>query len=164
MTANFAGDLPSPLRAITTRPLFTMRLNVLPLQILGDTSGVVRRVGVVSGGTFTGPRLSGEILEGGSDWQTLRNDGSTALDVRLVLKTHDGAMIGMHYLGRRHGPADVIARLENREEVDPASYYFRITPLFETSSKTYGWLNHITAIGTGHRPPEGPVYSVFEVL
>ena len=95
MTANFAGDLPSPLRAITTRPLFTMRLNVLPLQILGDTSGVVRRVGVVSGGTFTGPRLSGEILEGGSDWQSVRHDGSTSLDVRLVLKTHDGALIGM---------------------------------------------------------------------
>ena len=164
MTADFEDNLPSPLRRIATRPLLVMRLSVRPLQIVGDTPAAFRRIGVVPGGTFTGARLSGEILEGGSDWQSVRNDGSTALDVRLVLKTHDGALIGMTYRGLRHGPADVIARLEKGEPVDPAEYYFRITPLFETSSKTYGWLNRITAIGTGHRLPEGPVYSVFEVL
>ena len=164
MTEDFEDSLPSPLRNIATRPLFVMRLNVRPLQIVGDTPGVFRRIGMVPGGTFTGARLSGAILEGGSDWQSVRKDGSTSLDVRLVLKTHDGALIGMNYRGLRHGPADVIARLEKGEAVDPASYYFRIAPLFETASNTYAWLNNITAIGTGHRFPEGPVYSVFEVL
>jgi hypothetical protein len=164
MTDDFPDNIPSALRAIATRPLLVMRLSVLPLQIIGDTPGGFRRIGVVPGGTFTGARLSGEILEGGSDWQSVRTDGSTALDVRLVLKTHDDALIAMSYRGVRHGPADVIAKLEKREAVDPADYYFRIAPLFETASKTYAWLNNITAIGTGHRFPDGPTYSVFEVL
>ncbi len=84
MTADFDDNLPAPLRAIATRPLFVMRLNVRPLQIVGDTPTTFRRIGVVPGGTFSGARLSGAILEGGADWQSVRTDGSTMLDVRLV--------------------------------------------------------------------------------
>jgi hypothetical protein len=64
----------------------------------------------------------------------------------------------------RHGPADVIARIGRGEAVDPASYYFRINPMFETASETYAWLNGILAIGIGHRFDDGPIYNVFEVL
>ena len=35
---------------------------------------------------------------------------------------------------------------------------------FETAASQYDWLNRIIAIGTGQRPPEGPIYDVFEVL
>ena len=34
----------------------------------------------------------------------------------------------------------------------------------ETAATTYDWLNRILAVGIGHRRPDGPVYSVFEVL
>ena len=81
-----------------------------------------------------------------------------------MLKTDDGALIGMTYRGIRHGPPDIIARIEAGEAADPASYYFRIAPLFETASVAHGWLNRIVAIGTGHRTAGGPVYSLFEVL
>jgi hypothetical protein len=60
---------------------------------------------VVPSGSFEGERLSGEVLGGGSDWQSVRTDGSTTLDVRLVLKTEDGALVGMTYRGMRYGPA-----------------------------------------------------------
>jgi hypothetical protein len=70
----------------------------------------------------------------------------------------------MAYRGLRRGPAEVIDRLERGEIVDPASYYFRIAPTFETSDGDLAWLNGILAIGTGHRLPEGPIYNVFEVL
>jgi hypothetical protein len=141
-----------------------MRLQVRPLQIIGDTPGAFRRVGVVPGGSFAGERLSGEVLDGGADWQAVRTDGSTTLDVRLVLKTTDGALIGMTYRGIRHGAADILARIDRGETVEPNSYYFRIAPLFETASKNYAWLNTLVAIGTGHRKADGPIYSVFEVL
>jgi hypothetical protein len=157
-------DLPEVLRNVRTRPLFVMHLNVRPLVVVGATPGVNRRIGLVPGGSFEGERLSGQVLDGGSDWQAIRSDGGTTLDVRLVLKTHDDAMIAMTYRGVRHGPADVISRLERGETVDPASYYFRITPMFETAAGAYDWLNRILAVGIGHRPPDGPVYSVFEVL
>ena len=124
----------------------------------------MRRIGVVPGGVFEGERLSGVVLDGASDWQSVRNDGATTLNVRLVLKTNDDALIAMTYLGIRHGPADVIAKLERGEAVDAASYYFRINASFETAAAKYDWLNRILAVGIGHRRAGGPVYSMFEVL
>ena len=157
-------ELPETMRSVQTAPLFVMRLVVPKVISIGATPGPFRRLGVVSGGTFEGERLSGKVLDGGNDWQDVRDDRSTTLDVRLALKTSDGGLIAMLYRGLRRGPADVIARIDRGEAVDPQSYYFRISPMFETASETYGWLNHIIAIGVGHRFPQGPVYSVFEVL
>jgi Protein of unknown function (DUF3237) len=163
MATNLFDDLPDALRHVRTQPLFVMRLDVRKLQLVGATPGAWRRVGVVPSGVFEGERLSGEVLEGGSDWQSVRSDGGTTLDVRLVLKTTDDALIAMTYRGVRQGPPEVIARLERGEVVDPASYYFRIAPVFETAAPQYAWLNNIVAIGTGHRLADGPVYSIFEV-
>jgi hypothetical protein len=158
------NDLPEFMKNVRTKPMFAMRLDVRPMLIVGATPGAYRRVGVVTGGSFEGERLSGAVLDGSSDWQTVRSDGSTTLNVRLVLRTEDGALIGMTYQGLRHGPADIIARIEKGEVVDPASYYFRINPLFETEAAKYDWINRVIAVGIGHRFADGPVYSVFEVL
>jgi hypothetical protein len=84
--------------------------------------------------------------------------------VRLILQTDDGVNITIAYRGIRHGAADVIQRLEKGEPVDPASYYFRINPVFEAPAGKYEFLNRVIAVGTGHRFKDGPVYSVFEVL
>lgn len=164
MTSALYDGLPETLRQVRTRPLFVMRLDVRKLQIVGAAPGAYRRIGVVPSGLFEGERLSGTVLEGGSDWQNVRSDGSTTLDVRLVLKTVDDALIGMTYRGIRQGPPEVIARIERGEVVDPDSHYFRIVPLFETAAPGYAWLNNIVAVGIGHRRADGPVYSVFEVL
>ncbi len=157
-------DLPDVLKNVRTRPLFVMHLDVRSLVVVGAAPGANRRIGVVSGGSFEGERLSGQVMDGGSDWQVVRADGSTTLDVRLVLNTKDDALIAMTYRGVRHGPADVIKQLEEGKAVDPASYYFRMSPMFETAATSYDWLNRILAVGIGHRRPDGPVYSVFELL
>jgi hypothetical protein len=149
---------------ITTRHIFTITLTVPEIQNLGKTPFGERRVAVDVGGSFTGPRLKGTVLRGGSDWILGRPDGCLQLDVRLTLKTDDGALIGMTYRGVRHGPAAVIERLNRGDKVDPAEYYFRCAPFFETSSEKYGWLNRVITVATGHRLPEGPIYDVFEVL
>lgn len=149
---------------IRTRHIFTLRLQVSGMQQIGGTPGGNRRIGLVAGGTFEGERLRGTVLPGGADWIMVRGDGATTLDVRLVLQTHDGSAIGMTYRGMRHGPSDVMDRLNRGEKVDAASYYFRTSVAFETGAQQYDWLNRIIAVGTGDRPPEGPVYDVFEVL
>ena len=164
MPTGLNDNLPDVLKTLRTRPLFVLHLDVRKLQIVGATPGAYRRVGVVPGGSFEGERLSGEVLDGGSDWQAVRTDGATTLSVRLVLKTRDDALIGMTYRGVRHGPPDVVARIEKGEVVDPASYYFRITPLFETGAEKYDWINRVVAVGIGYRRADGPIYSVFEVL
>jgi hypothetical protein len=156
-------NLPGVLKSVRTRPLFVMHLKVRPLVVVGATPGVNRRIGLVPSGSFEGDRLSGQVIDG-ADWQAVRADGSTTLDVRLVMQTDDDALIAMTYRGVRHGPKDVIERMERGEAVDPASYYFRINPMFETAAQAYDWLNRIVAVGIGRRQADGPVYSVFEVL
>jgi hypothetical protein len=149
---------------IRTTHLMTMTLGVSGMQAIGATPSGNRRIGLVAGGTFVGERLRGTVLPGGADWIMVRGDGSTTLDVRLVLETDDKALIGMTYRGMRHGPAAVMERVNRGEPVDPSEYYFRTAVAFETAAAKYDWLNRIIAVGTGRRPPEGPVYDVFEVL
>jgi hypothetical protein len=149
---------------IRTVPLMTLTLAVAGMQPVGATPNGSRRVGLVAGGTFEGPKLKGTVLPGGADWILGRPDGSTTLDVRIILETDDGATIAMTYRGMRHGPAAVMERVNAGQFVDPSEYYFRTSVAFETAAPKYDWLNRIIAIGTGSRPPEGPIYEIFEVL
>jgi hypothetical protein len=164
MSASLDQDQPDILRAIRARPLFQIRERVPPLYVVGQTPGAFRRIGVITGGAFEGERLSGEIISGGNDWQDVRKDNCTKLDVRLLLKTTDDALIVMTYHVLRHGPIAAMQALDRGETVDPASYYFRMSALFETSAPKYDWLNRIIGVGIGDRRPDGPVYSVFELL
>jgi hypothetical protein len=156
-------ELPEVLKSVNTSPLFVLREAVPPLIVIGQTPNAFRRIGVIQGGSFEGERLSGDVLTG-NDWQSVRTDSCIKLDVRLVLKTTDGELIVMTYTCLRAGPPSVIEKLDKGEEVDPGSYYFRMNPIFETSSKKYDWMNRIIAVGTGIRRADGPVYSIFEVL
>jgi hypothetical protein len=149
---------------IETLHLFDVEITVPEIQDIGDTPYGVRRVAQITGGTFEGERLRGRVLAGGGDWLLLRKDGVLNLDVRLNLETEDGAKIFMTYHGFRHGPEDVIARLNRGEDVDPGEYYFRTAPRFETAAEKYAWLNSIVCVATGLRKATGPVYEVFEVL
>jgi hypothetical protein len=149
---------------IRTAHLLTLKLAVNGSQPIGETPAGNRRIGLVAGGTFEGPKLRGIVLPGGADWIVGRSDGVTTLDVRIVLETDDKATIGLTYRGLRHGPADVMAKVNAGEFVDPALYYFRTVVNFETAAPKYAWLNKVFGIGTGSGPPEGPVYDIFEVL
>ncbi len=149
---------------IRTTHLFTLALQVSGMQVIGAGPAGNRRVGLVAGGTFEGPKLRGTVLPSGTDWIAVRADGVTTLDVRLVLETDDGAVVGMTYRGLRHGPAEVIEKVNRGEPVDPSTYYFRTSVAFETAAEKYAWLNSAIFVGTGDRKPNGPVYDVFEVL
>jgi hypothetical protein len=164
MSTRLTDGMSDVLKSVRTRPLFVMRLKVSKPQIVGATPSGLRRIGVISGGSFEGERLSGEVLDGGADWLMKRSDGAWTLDVRLVLKTDDDALIGMTYRGIRHGPPEIMARIDKGEVLDPSTHYFRSAPFFETEAPKYDWINRIVAVGMGHRMADGPLYSVFEVL
>ena len=150
---------------IQTRPVFELTLTVPKIEDLGATPLGVRKIATVTSGTFVGERLRGAVMASpGGDWLLLRNDGVLCLDVRLTLKTDDGDLIYMSYKGMRHGPKEVIDRLNKGEAVDPSTYYFRAVPVFETSSVKYGWLNRAVFVATGRRVATGPIYEVHEVL
>lgn len=153
---SLAQDLPESLRSVETRPLFVLREQVPPLIVVGRTPNAFRRIGLVQGGSFVGERLSGEVVSG-NDWQDVRADSCIRLDVRLVLKTTDGALIVMTYQCLRAGPPEIIEKLDRGEAVDPRSYYFRMNPMFETSTPEYDWMNRIISVGVGHRLADGPL-------
>jgi hypothetical protein len=150
---------------VETEFLFELTAELSGIRDLGQTPVGNRRIAEVSGGTFEGPRMRGKILPAAAgDWLIFRPDGVLQLDVRLTLETDDGAYIYMTYRGVRHGPEDVMTRLNAGEDVDASEYYFRTAPFFETGAEKYAWLNSIICIAKGDRKAIGPVYRVFQVL
>lgn len=147
--------------------LFTMSADLAPSLDAGEGPLGRRTLNAVSRGRFTGARLNGEINPGTGDWMLTRG-GVRVVDARVVLRTDDGALIHMSYGGRIMIPNDLIDGVRDlslRHLIDPARYYFRTTPVFETGAEKYAWLNGVVSIGFGKLVEGGGVaYDVFEVL
>jgi len=131
--------------------------------VVGDTPLGLRRIVPITGGRVEGPRLSAEILPGGADWQLARADGGVVLEARYTLRTTDGALVYVRNVGLRCGPPAVLARLGRGESVDPASYYFRTTPRFETAAPAYAWLNDLIAVASAVRRADAVILDFYAV-
>lgn len=136
---------------IQTRPLFDFVAHVGEPQVTPDGPYGIRRFIPITGGTFHGARLSGHLLPGGADCQLIRPDGVAELDVKATFQVDDGTIFLMRGLGMRHGPQEVLDRIAAGDAVDPATYYFRETMIFEAPAGPHDWLNRIIAVATGER-------------
>ncbi len=134
----------------------------VPLEV-GSSRYGRRRIVPITGGYFSGPRLRGTIVEGGADWQFVRQDGVMEIEARYTLKTDDGEFIYLANRGVRAASPEVAQQLLEGEEVSPSSYYFRSVPHFESGAGRYAWLNSIVAIGVGERRPDEVLISVYAV-
>ena len=110
-----------------------------------------RRFVPILSGNVQGPELSGDLLEGGVDWQVQRADGATDISAHYVLRTADGALIEVQSDGLRHGPPGVMARLARGEDVPPQDYFFRTLVRLTTGHASWLHLNKVMAIATGRR-------------
>ena len=117
----------APASDLQSEFLMELLLDVDPQLDAGHTS-----IAPVTGGSFSGARLQGTVHAGGADWIT-QVSGHSSLDVRITLETNDGAIIYMTYKG-------VVARSD-------AGLYWRVTPVFNTASEKYDWLNHAVFVG-----------------
>jgi len=115
-------------------------------QVIGNGPRGVRRIATVIGGKIEGPKIKGELLPFGADWLVLRPDGAWELDVRITIRTDDNELIYAYYRGVIDASPEVWERRANGEIVDPTEYYFRSTPVFETGSEKYKWLNKIICV------------------
>lgn len=100
-----------------------------------------------STGTFEGPRLRGTVSGPTGDWVTMRADGSMHLDVRLLMKTEDGADILMEYRGIGLAGATHITT----------------APMFQTGHADYAWLNSVVAVARGSSGGGSVSYDVYHV-
>ncbi|MCW1931417.1 DUF3237 domain-containing protein [Pararhodobacter zhoushanensis] len=128
---------------------------VSPPQVIGAVpTGRRQVIPIDAGGPFVGPDIKGTMVSG-FDWQLIRADGVTEVDAMYLLETGDGVRIECRNRGVRHGPASVMQRMMQGQEVDPAEYYFRTTPVFTAPEGRYDWLNRSVFVCTGARYRDG---------
>jgi hypothetical protein len=144
--------------------IFEARVTVDAPLDLGDVAKGGRRIVPITGGDFSGPRIRGNVVPGGADWQVLRHDGVAELEARYTLRSDDGALIYVRNHALRHGPPEVIAALAAGRPVDPASYYFRGTVFFETSASQYTWLTKHIVVCSGEREPANVKVKFYQML
>jgi hypothetical protein len=150
--------------AIKTEFAFKAEITLDKVLELGNTQHGNRRIIPITGGSFEGPQIQGTILPGGADWQIIRTDSVAELEARYTLQTSDNALIYVLNRGYRHGPPEVMQRLSKGEPVDPKEYYFRATPVFETSAENYKWLTRYIFIATGERRADRVILDFYKLL
>jgi hypothetical protein len=134
-----------------------------PLE-LGDIAQGHRRIVPLTGGTFTGPELTGELLPGASaDWQTILPDGTALGDIRYTLQTDRGDLLYVQSRSVRHGSQEVLARLGRGEEVDAGEYTSRTSTKIEAAAADLDWLNKGIFISVAGRQDGSVIYETYLV-
>ena len=109
---------------------YVVRLNVTLGQAftVGDTGKGTRTVIPITGGTFEGPNIKGEVLPGGADYQ-MQCDGRTEIEAIYCIRTDDGVSIHVRNCG--------IIKMGGQ-----GGMYFRCAPRFEAPKDSkYSWMN-----------------------
>ena len=101
----------------------------------------------VTGGWAKGPKINAIVIQPAADWIQSMPDGSRRLDVRLTLKTDDGALIYMSYNGVILSTQTSRDKQIKGEVVTSDDRYCISAPTFRTSNPKYAWLAATQAIG-----------------
>lgn len=145
-----------------TEHVFTAKATISDPIVVGQSKRGLRRLIPITGGTFEGPNIKGDVLPGGADWQLVRPDGDLELYARYLLKTNDGVVIQIIDQALIHTP----------DPTRPVDTYVRTVIDFEapTASK-YDYLNHAQFLGMLKplklKPGEFPdhvIVSVYQLL
>lgn len=142
---------------------FTVRAQLLPPVEQGEVDGGRKRFIGITGGKVSGPRLQGEVLSGGGDWQAILPGGLTKVEARYFLKASDGTVIEVTNPGVRTATPEVIEKLAKGEDVDPSAYYFRTTPRFDVKAGPHEWMHRTAFVARGIRKPDHVVIDFYVV-
>ena len=151
-------DMPE---AVSGEHLLDVQMTLALPEGIGAGPYGQRAIYPVTGGTFEGPKLRGNV-RGGGDW-LLGSASHNELDVRATFVTDDGAFIFVTYRGVLKVDAAVAARVLGGEKVSATEYYFRTAPRFETGHEKYAWLNSTVCIGYGWFGPNVVGYRIFAI-
>ena len=154
-TSTSAPSVPAPNAetAIGTprSPVFeylgTLRAETGTRTVVENGPQGTRTIVQIVSGRFEGPRVRASVQTPSGDWITNRADGSYRLDVRLTLKTDDGALILVTYNG--------VGQTTN------AGASLHAAPLFETGDSRYAWLTRLQAVAVGERVGTNLAYDIY---
>ena len=142
---------------------FTIALKPGAPVELGEVEGAKRRFIPILGGAVSGPKLQGEVLPGGGDWQTVTPEGVAKIDARYFLKLTDETIVEVATPGVRVASPDVAKRLAQGEDVDPKLYYYRVTPQLRVKSGAQDWLGKTVFIAKGARKSDHVAFEFYAV-
>ncbi|TWH81150.1 uncharacterized protein DUF3237 [Novosphingobium taihuense] len=142
---------------------FSVRATLAPPVEQGEVDQGRKRFIAITGGTVSGPKLAGEVLPGGGDWQVILPGGLTSIEARYFLKVADGTVIEVTNPGVRTAAPEVIEKLAKGENVDPSAYYFRTTPRFSVKAGPHEWLRRQVFVARGIRKPDSVVIDFYSV-
>lgn len=144
--------------------VFELRVMLKPPIVVGQTPKGLRRVIPISGGTVRGPQFNATILEGGADWQFIRDDGVVVLEAHYQFQTDDGVIIYIKNQGIRVASPEITEKMANGEAVADSEYYFATVPTFEAPQGKYYWLNNAIFVCKARRNPNDVSVFVWKVL
>jgi hypothetical protein len=142
---------------------FTVSAELASPVELGEADGAQRRCVPIAGGSVHGPALTGVVLAGGADWQTILPDGLTLIEARYLLRADDGTVIEVHNPGLRAASPEVSARIASGEAVDPGDYYFRTTPRLTAPPGRFEWMRRTMFVASGVRLPDRVAIDFYSV-
>lgn len=128
-----------------TEFMWDAKVKITGMINVGESKRGVRRVIPITGGTFSGPKIKGEVLSGDEDWQLVRPDGDTELYARYLLKTDDGHVIQV-----------INNALIHTDAKTKAFYCKSVLDLEAPQDSPYDYLNHAIFIGTLNMPTLKP--------
>ncbi len=151
------------LLAPNLRRFCTLSVEVGPPRMIGAGPLGQRRMVPITGGKVSGPEISGTILSGGADFQTVGTEGVSEFRAQYVFETPSGALVEVIDAGFRHGPPEVMKRLAAGESVSPSDYYMRSTTRLLTGDPGLAWINRMIFVSTGARLGSSVQIDVFAV-
>ena len=121
--------------------IMELSVNIAPPIVVGETHKGYLKVIPITGGSFQGQELRGEIIPGGADWNTAMGSspedpaGIRQIFAKYTIRTHDGIVISVEN--------------EGWKSIDPADATSIATvPKLQTASPRYHWLNYGVYVGS----------------
>lgn len=159
-----------PSAAVSTLPTgarlpqleFVYECDATLLQALdfGKTFEGQRRIIPITGGTVRGPRIRGDLLNGGADWNLSRNDGAGTVEADYYLRTDDGILVRIVNKGVGGTPPTT-------DPVTGERFFMFTHPVFEAPLGKYDWLNRsqfIATLGARKDSTNSVLIRVFQVV
>lgn len=122
-------------------PVFSIEAQIASPRAAGAGPEGERLHIPITGGLVSGPRLTGRILPGGSDWPVIGQDGHSRIAAHYTIEAEDGTLIYVVNRGLRVSSPEVLADLRAGRSVAPDQFYMRGAPVFDAPNGPHRWLS-----------------------
>jgi hypothetical protein len=145
-----APDVPS------LKYVFTIEADITQPRSSGSGPNGRRLHIAITGGRVFGPRLTGRVLPGGSDWPVIRPDGNSVIEAHYTIEADDGTLVYVRNRGLRVSDTATLDLVKAGKPVPTAAFYMRTAPIFDAPDGAHGWLNTCLFVCSA-RPLSGSV-------